>query len=149
MPRNKIMRMMDNLPLIKGFRPIWMRANYRQAVIMNLEEYEALRLIDYEKQNHEQAAVAMNVSRPTITRIYEDARQKLSTALVEGRSLLIEGGNVSIQGNHWYCEDCSHKFNTPITDDSDGKPCPKCNSNNVINLSNCFMSGCNRCRRCR
>ncbi|MDZ4121191.1 MAG: DUF134 domain-containing protein [Candidatus Cloacimonadaceae bacterium] len=149
MPRAKLMRMMDNLPIIKGFRPIWMRANYRQAVIMNLEEYEALRLIDYEKQIHEQAAANMNISRPTFTRIYEQARYKLSTALVEGRSLLIEGGNVLLQGEHWYCENCYHKFSTPTEQKPSEIQCPKCNSTQLLDLSECFMSGCNRCRRCR
>ncbi len=149
MPRIKLLRILDDLPIIKGFRPIWMKANLRQAVIMNLEEYEALRLIDYEKQIHEQAAGAMNISRPTFTRIYESARNKLTTALVEGRSLLIEGGNVTIPESHWYCENCFHKFSDPSTADTEDKVCPKCNSKQLLNLNECFMSGCRRCRRCR
>lgn len=140
---------MNDLPVIKGFRPIWMRANYRQAVVLNLEEYEALRLIDYEKQIHEQAAATMNVSRPTFTRIYETARHKVSAALVEGRSLLIEGGNVHIQKSHWYCEECSSKFSSTIENSGEELKCPHCGSDRLLNLNDCFLSGCNRCRRCR
>lgn len=149
MPRLKRLRLLDDLPIIKGFRPIWMKANLRQAVIINLEEYEALRLIDYEKQIHEQAAVTMNISRPTVTRIYESARQKLSTALVEGRSLLIEGGHVEIQESHWYCESCLHKFTVSKPSEGAAMLCPKCNSSQLINLNECFLRGCRRCRRCR
>jgi len=147
MPRLKLLRQLDDLPIIKGFRPIWMKANYRQAVVMNLEEYEALRLIDYEKQIHEQAAATMNVSRPTFTRIYETARNKLATALVEGRSILIEGGNVHVQDSHWYCESCHNKFTE--SQSAENQRCPKCGSNRLLNLNDCFLGGCNRCRRCR
>ncbi|MDD3235353.1 MAG: DUF134 domain-containing protein [Candidatus Cloacimonetes bacterium] len=149
MPRVKILRTLDDLPIIKGFRPIWMKANLRQAVSMNLEEYEALRLIDYENMIHEQAASTMNISRPTFTRIYETARKKLATALVEGRSLLIEGGDVSVQDAHWYCEDCLYKFSTANTAEIESLVCPKCNSKALINLNDCFLRGCRRCRRCR
>ncbi len=149
MPRRKLLRTLDELPIIKGFRPIWMRANYRQAIVINLEEYEALRLIDYEKMIHEQAAVTMNVSRPTFTRMYESARHKMSTALVEGRSLLIEGGNVLVQKSHWYCESCFHKFSIEEAQDKTALSCPKCKSQQLLSLNDCFMSGCNRCRRCR
>ncbi|HNX38707.1 MAG TPA: DUF134 domain-containing protein [Candidatus Cloacimonadota bacterium] len=149
MPRLKVLRNLGDLPIIKGFRPIWMRANLRQAVSLNLEEYEALRLIDYERKNHEQAATAMNVSRPTFTRIYESARQKLSLALVEGRSLLIEGGSVSLNGSHWYCEACSSKFTLQDPPSDGGPSCPHCHSSQLVDLNACFMSGCRRCRRCR
>ncbi|MDD2229333.1 MAG: DUF134 domain-containing protein [Candidatus Cloacimonetes bacterium] len=149
MPRVKILRTLDDLPIIKGFRPIWMKANLRQAVSMNLEEYEALRLIDYENMIHEQAASTMNISRPTFTRIYETARKKLAKALVEGRSLLIEGGNVSVQDAHWYCEDCLYKFSTSNTSERNELVCPKCNSKALIYLNDCFLRGCRRCRRCR
>jgi len=148
MPRAKTLRTLQELPVVKGFRPLWMRANYRSAVVMPLEEYEVIRLVDYEEQTHEQAAVLMGVSRPTLTRIYEQARRNLATALVEGRSFLIEGGEVSISGVHYYCEACQHKFihqaSSPVPD-----KCPQCGSSRLLCLSECFMRGCRRCSRCR
>ena len=148
MPRLKLMRQMNDLPIIKGFRPIWMKANYRQAVVMNLDEYEVLRLIDYEGKIHEQVAGMMQVSRPTVTRIYESARKKLSTALVEGRSLLIEGGEIEINEQHYLCEDCQHRITLQPSED---RPdiCPACGSTRIISLNDCFIRGCKRCRRCR
>jgi predicted DNA-binding protein (UPF0251 family) len=125
-----------------------MRPNYRSAVVMQLEEYEAIRLMDYENLTHEQAAGKMGVSRPTVTRIYEQARKKLATALVEGRSFLIEGGEIQLSGVHFYCEACQAKFNRPVQD-SQITACPQCGSQKVISLSECFMRGCRRCNRCR
>lgn len=148
MARIKSLRIMRELPSVKGFRPLWMRTNYRSAVVMPLEEYEAIRLVDYEKMTHEQASQSMGVSRPTLTRIYEQARIKLSTALVEGRTFLIEGGEVKIAGRHYYCEECQHKFVSP-SKASEPKDCPNCKSPRIVCLSECFIEGCRRCSRCR
>ncbi len=46
MPRLKALRTLQELPVVKGFRPLWMRPSYRSAVMMQLEEYEAIRLMD-------------------------------------------------------------------------------------------------------
>jgi len=148
MPRIKALRTLQELPTVKGFRPLWMRPNYRSAVVMQLEEYEAIRLMDYENLTHEQAAEKMGVSRPTVTRIYEQARKKLATALVEGRSFLIEGGEIQLSGVHFYCEACQAKFSRSVQD-SQITACPQCGSQRVISLSECFMRGCRRCNRCR
>lgn len=148
MPRLKALRTLQELPVVKGFRPLWMRPNYRSAVVMQLEEYEAIRLMDYENLTHEQAAEKMGVSRPTVTRIYDQARKKLATSLVEGRSFLIEGGEIQLDGIHYFCESCQQKFSRPETE-SDLPLCPQCGSNKIISLSECFTRGCRRCRRCR
>lgn len=148
MPRNKNLRMLQELPIVKGFRPMWMRPRYGQSVVLNLEEYEVLRLIDYEGKIHEEVAGMMNVSRPTVTRIYESARKKLSTALVEGRSFLIEGGEIELSEHHYLCEACQHRISlSPKAE----KPelCPACGSERIISLNDCFIRGCRRCRRCR
>lgn len=63
-----------------------------EAVILSLDEYEAIRLIDHEKRTHEQAAAQMDISRSTVTEIYESARYKLSDCIVNGKTLLIQGG---------------------------------------------------------
>ncbi len=54
----------------------------------------------------EEAAEHMNVSRPTLTRIYESARKAIAKALVEGKMILIEGGNIEFE-QHWFrCKCC-------------------------------------------
>ena len=52
-----------------------------------------IRLVDYEKMTHEQCAKQMDISRTTVTEIYESAREKIADAIINGRSFKIEGGN--------------------------------------------------------
>lgn len=61
-------------------------------IALLLEEYEALRLIDYLKATHQAASEQMGISRTTMTEIYERARFKVSRALVEQRPLVLEEG---------------------------------------------------------
>ncbi len=60
---------------------------------LTLDEYEAIRLIDLERQTHAQCAKQMDISRTTVTEIYESARKKIADSLVNGKPLLISGGN--------------------------------------------------------
>ncbi len=62
-------------------------------VILTVDEYEVIRLIDLEKLTHEQCARQMDISRTTVTEIYESAREKTADCIVNGKPLLIAGGN--------------------------------------------------------
>ena len=62
-------------------------------VTLTLDEYEVIRLIDLEKLIHEQCARQMDISRTTVTEVYEAAREKIADCIVNGRPLLIAGGN--------------------------------------------------------
>ena len=65
----------------------------KESVTLSLDEYETIRLIDLEKLTHEQCAKQMDISRTTVTEIYESARGKLADSLVNGKTLLIFGGH--------------------------------------------------------
>ena len=65
-------------------------------VVLSLDEYEAIRLIDYLGRTHEQCAAHMGISRTTATEIYERARFKLSDMIINGKELVIDGGSVSV-----------------------------------------------------
>lgn len=64
--------------------------------VLTVDEYEVIRLVDYEKKSHEQCAAAMEISRTTVTEIYEKARYKIAECLVQGKQLSINGGNYQI-----------------------------------------------------
>lgn len=64
-----------------------------ERVTLTVDEYEVIRLIDLEKFTHEQCAKQMDVSRTTVTEMYESAREKVADSLVHGKQLLIAGGH--------------------------------------------------------
>ena len=75
-----------------------------ETVILTLDEYETIRLIDMEKCTHEQCAKQMDISRTTVTEIYETARYKLADSLVNGKTLLISGGHYRLcDGTAAFC----------------------------------------------
>jgi len=106
MPRPKRKRHIENPPLMDGFKPFGIPMKDLEPVILLFEEYEAMRLTDFEGLKQEEAAHKMDVSRPTFTRIYEKARRSIAEAFVKGKAILIEGGNY-YTNDFWYrCEQC-------------------------------------------
>ena len=93
MPRPRKFRRVCALPENKTFGPINNASITSRNIIMSIEEYEAIRLIDYEGFTQEECVERMDVSRTTVQRIYNEARIKIAASLVEGTSLLIDGGN--------------------------------------------------------
>ena len=106
MSRPKRQRTVQNPPIMEGFRPFGIPIKDLEPVILLFEEYEAFRLCDYEGLKQEEAARSMGVSRPTLTRIYEQARTSIAKAFVEGKALFIDGGNFHTD-DFWYrCNAC-------------------------------------------
>lgn len=64
-----------------------------ERVVLTVDEYEVIRLVDLEKFTHGQCAAQMGISRTTVTEIYESAREKLADSIVNGKILLIAGGH--------------------------------------------------------
>lgn len=96
MSRPRKRRRVCNLPRIDLFGPLNAGNCDRDSIIMTVDEYETLRLIDLEGMNQEECAGRMNVARTTVQRIYNEARKKLSEALVKGKFLKIEGGDYKL-----------------------------------------------------
>ena len=75
-----------------------------EEIQLTVDEYEAVRLIDFGKQTHEQCARQMGVSRTTVTEMYERARYKIADCIVNGKILRITGGNYRLcEGTQRFC----------------------------------------------
>ncbi len=89
-------------PVYDSFAPC--NAGGAGQVLLAVDEFEAVRLIDHEKKTHEQCAKQMGVSRTTVTEMYERARAKIADCLVNGKTLCISGGNYALcDGSAWRC----------------------------------------------
>ena len=94
MPRPKRCRRICGYPAFWSFAPE--NAEDPETIGFTLDEYETVRLIDYQKLTQEECASAMCVSRATVTSIYENARYKLADALMNGKRIRITGGSYRI-----------------------------------------------------
>ncbi len=116
-------------PGFKGYRPYGNVGNIAEHVDLLYEEYEAIKLADYDIMNHDEAAVIMGISRPTFARVYESARRKIARALVETREIKTVFGNALLDKDWYHCISCYARFTIP--DPPKGSNCPICKSNAV------------------
>ena len=93
MPRPPRCRRICGAPQVDTFCPN--RSEDTEPILLTLDEYEVIRLVDLEQQTHEQCAAQMDISRSTVQEIYESARRKMAACLVHGKPLHITGGNYS------------------------------------------------------
>lgn len=118
MSRPSKSRRICEMPNYTGFGPKGGRGNGNRQrgrkgtyIELTLDEFEVLRLIDYESLNQEACAKQMAIARSTVQRIYNSARAKLGQMIVEGKELKIQGGNYAL---------CDHDVNG----------CGRCHHNN-------------------
>ena len=93
MPRPTKCRKICHYPSSLSFRP---EEAQGEEIVLSMDEYEALRLIDHEGLSQEECSEQMQVGRTTVQKIYMSARAKIAAALVEGRPMKIEGGDVRL-----------------------------------------------------
>lgn len=96
MARPRKWRKVCKMPDSNMFGPLEANLNEEGIVKMTVDEYETIRLIDYEGFSQEECARQMNVGRTTAQGIYTEARKKLADVLVNSKSLLIEGGSYTL-----------------------------------------------------
>ncbi len=96
MPRPRKWRKVCCLPDTNLFGPLNSSSDMADAVTMTVDEYETIRLIDLNRFTQEECANQMSVSRTTVQGIYNDARIKLADSLVNGKILVIDGGEYQL-----------------------------------------------------
>lgn len=95
MSRPKKCRKVCYFPQTLAFAPVENKEE-KPAVILTVDEYETIRLIDKEGLSQEQCGTLMEIARTTVQQIYTSARRKLADALVDGQPLRIEGGDYKL-----------------------------------------------------
>jgi uncharacterized protein len=149
MTRPKKCRRISFIPGATYFKPAGIPMRFLDEICLSLEETEALRLKDIEGLDQVACAERMNVSQPTVQRILESARKKISDALLNGKAIKIEGGNVEMLPQHYICEN-GHQWNVPLEQASVELPqtCPVC-STTAISVMPDFSCrrGRGRCHR--
>ncbi|MDA8121517.1 MAG: DUF134 domain-containing protein [Deltaproteobacteria bacterium] len=132
MARPKICRHVGCSPEAVYFKPRGIPVSLLEEVEVTVDELEAIRLADLDGLYQEDAAARMNVSRQTFGRIVESARRKVADALLGGKALKIEGGNVEMKASarQFKCYDCEHTWEVPF---GTGRPpeCPSCRNRNI------------------
>lgn len=105
MPRPKQCRKVCAMPRVSEFVPA---VDYAGFVVLTVDEYEIIRLIDKLNLSQQECASHMQVARSTAQQIYNSARAKIAVALVDGKGLRIEGGTYRLcDGKESCCEACS------------------------------------------
>ncbi len=97
MPRPRLRRRVKGNPKITYFKPAGVRMQELEETTLTVEEYEAVRLKDFEGLGQEESAAKMEVSQPTFHRLLLDARKKIADAIVNGKAIKIEGGSFKIK----------------------------------------------------
>lgn len=132
MPRRRRLRKVVSPPRFRGYKPYGVNKKTKDCIELLYEEYEAIKLTDYDFMNHKEASELMGVSRPTFARIYESARRKIAKALVEIKEIKTVYGNALMDKNWVVCTDCNTRFTIPKTIEK--QKCPICSSNIIESL---------------
>lgn len=90
MPRKKCFRHVESDPNVTYYKPAGIPLKEMEQVVLNIDEYEAIRLADLVGMYQEEAAKSMKVSRQTFGRILTEAHSKIANALVNGKAIKIE-----------------------------------------------------------
>lgn len=84
------------MPERSRFGPLDIQPESNNIIVMTVDEYESIRLIDLVNLTQEECAEQMDIGRSTVQGIYTEARKKLADALVNGKMLCIDGGEYKL-----------------------------------------------------
>lgn len=90
MPRPCKRRRIRGNPNACYFKPAGVRRADLESTVLTLDEFEAIRLVDFREMPQEEAAEHMKISQPTLSRILKQARKKLADAIINGKAIEIE-----------------------------------------------------------
>ena len=97
MSRPRKCRRVCGLPQNESFIPAAPH-RHKEPVVLSIDEYEAIRLIDRQNLSQEECGEYMQVARTTVQQIYSEARKKIADRLREYRARTL-GGDYRCEGN--------------------------------------------------
>lgn len=139
MARPKNNRIVYEPPSYTEFKPAGVSIKSLEEVQLSLDEFEAIRLADLLGMPHEEAAVEMEVSRSTFSRLIVKSRKKIADFFFQGKLLTVTGGNIHFRKNIIKCSNSGHMFKIDIG--TTMTECPECGSTNLLSLAGGFGHG--------
>ena len=97
MSRPHIRRLVKNNPNFSYFKPAGIQKKELEEINLTIDEFEAIRLKDYKKFEQSKCAKKMDISQPTFHRLILQARNKIASAVIEGKAIKIQGGNFKLR----------------------------------------------------
>ncbi|MGC9516506.1 MAG: DUF134 domain-containing protein [Methanomicrobiales archaeon] len=133
MPRPRRFRKIFSEPTVRCFKPdVDYEVDDLEPIEISLEEFESLRLKDYQNIKQKKAAEIMGISQPTFHRTLNSAREKVSKALVEGKIITIKGGDYITDKIRYKCKTCGFEWYSP---EKKYDKCPDCGSEEIYTIS--------------
>lgn len=144
MPRPRRLRRVGFRKRFHSFKPSGIPAIKLETSVLNVEEFESIRLKDFKKMSQKEAAEIMGISQPTFHRILLSARAKIADAIVNGKEIRIQGGeylmlerdklDFKITGgfrgtNYCICPKCRRRILHIRGEPCIEQTCPNCGSN--------------------
>ena len=93
--RRKKIRYIQKMPRIVQFSPRG-KPGRPEEIELKVDEYEAIKLADYQGYDQAEGAMAMGISRPSFGRILRNGRTVIADALVNGKIIRIRVGDVQV-----------------------------------------------------
>ena len=142
MVRPKKKRFLRCSPGSYYFKPQGIPLRMLQEVVLQKDEFEAIKLHDCDNLNQIDAASKMNISQPTLSRLLKSARKKISDAIINGKAIKIQGGTYKMvqprgrgrmkgkflagPGGNCVCPKCKYEEPQQRGAPCRTKKCPKC-----------------------
>ncbi|MHA1135428.1 MAG: DUF134 domain-containing protein [Candidatus Thorarchaeota archaeon] len=125
MPRRKRHRLVTKEPPVSVYKPAGIPAMELEEILITIDEFEALRLADFEGLSQRDASTAMHISQPTFNRVLSSARHKVASGLVQGFVLRIEGGRYMLSDGTGTleCIDCGVSVDMSAEDKNTCQAC--------------------------
>ncbi|TFH01120.1 MAG: DUF134 domain-containing protein [Candidatus Thorarchaeota archaeon] len=125
MPRRKLHRLVTKEPPVSVDKPEGIPVRELEEILITIDEFEALRLADFEGLSQRDASTSMQISQPTFNRVLSSARSKVASGLVQGHVLRIEGGRYRLADGSGIleCIDCGESVDLSSDDKSTCQAC--------------------------